>query len=83
MCKLDERILEHVDDEPWSSSRVMASLTGFQYASEGRLAERCRILSRIGFIASLHGDAYEITGLGERSLASEVNAALYEPWGNE
>jgi hypothetical protein len=57
----------------------MASLVGFQFASEGRLAERCRLLTRVGFIAPLHGDAYEITGLGKRYLAGEVNAALYEP----
>ncbi len=45
--------------------------------------ERCRLLARVGFIAPLHGDADEITGLGERYLKGEVNAALYAPWGNE
>ena len=83
MCKLDERILEHLDDEPWSSPTVMASLVGFQFASERRLAERCRVLARVGFIGPLHGDAYEITGLGERYLDCEVNAAHYGPWARE
>jgi len=73
MEQIDDRILEHMDDEPWSSPSVMASLTEFS-ASRARLAERCRLLADAGLIAPVTSETYEITTWGMRYLDGEIDA---------
>ncbi|APW99377.1 hypothetical protein CHINAEXTREME_17070 [Halobiforma lacisalsi AJ5] len=73
MEQLDDRILEHLDEEPWSSVSVMASRSCFR-ASKARIRERCQMLARAGLIAPVHHDMYEITTWGIRYLEGEIDA---------
>ena len=66
MCTLDDRIMDHLAATARSSPAAIAAGPPADVTRE-LIAERCRLLARVGFIAPLHGDAYEITGLGERS----------------
>jgi len=74
MVTLDDRILEHLNEEPWSSPRVMNSLSDFR-ASQARLAERCRMLTYAGLVAPISDDMYEITTWGMLYLDGEIDAA--------
>ncbi|MDZ7731217.1 MAG: hypothetical protein U5K37_10280 [Natrialbaceae archaeon] len=73
MQQLDDRILEHLAEESWSSPKVMHSLSAFR-ASEARIAERCRVLASVGFLAQIHGSSYEITGWGKQYLEGALDA---------
>ncbi|WP_170972478.1 hypothetical protein [Natronorubrum halophilum] len=73
MQQLDDRILEHLDDEPWSSPAVISSRTEFR-ASKDRIRERCQMLSFAGLIAPIHCNMYEITKWGELYLSGEIDA---------
>lgn len=77
MEQLDERILEHLADEPWSSPAVMATYPGFR-ASTARLRERCAVLSDVGLAAPLYpgADAHELTAAGQRYLDGRLDASL-------
>jgi len=72
MQLLDDRILEHLAEEPWSSPAVMARLSGVD-ASAGRVRERCELLAHAELVTPMHSDVYEITGQGERYLAGEYD----------
>lgn len=75
MCALDDRILEHLEQENWSSPKIMASRPRFR-ASQGRFQERCKMLSYAGLIAPIYEEAnmYEITGEGQQYLAGDLDA---------
>lgn len=75
MCTLDERIVEHLAEESWSTSRYMAQLFRFN-ASRSRIEERCQILAYAGMIAPLYDDCnmYEITTEGQQYLGGELDA---------
>ena len=74
MQQLDERILEHLAEESWSSPSVMASRPEFRWASEARLRERCKMLGYAEFIAPIAGEMVEITTWGQLYLAGELDA---------
>lgn len=74
MCTLDERILEHLSEDSWSTPRHMSRVMRFD-ASRGRVAERCRMLSQVGLIAPIYegSNMYEITGEGLEYLSGELD----------
>ena len=74
MEQTDDRILEHILEEGWSSPTVMASLTEFE-APKGILSDRCQMMVQVGFLAPLHGDMYELTTWGRQYLKGEIDAA--------
>ena len=74
MQTLDERILEHLNEESWASPRTMASKHEFRHATRRRIRERCEELTFIEFIAPIHNDMYEITTWGQLYLAGEIDA---------
>ena len=73
MVQLDDRILEHLNEESWSSVDVMVSQSHFR-ASRGRIRERCQMLACSGLIAPIHHDMYEITNWGTLYLDGEIDA---------
>ncbi len=73
MEQLDDRILEHLHEEPWSSVTVMDSRSEFR-ASKARIRERCRVLANAELIEPLHRDMYEITTWGILYLEGELDA---------
>jgi hypothetical protein len=73
MKQLDERILEHLDQEGWATPSMMAQERGFS-ASEGHIWERCQMLYYIGFIAPMHSDMYELTTDGKLYLEGKIDA---------
>lgn len=81
MQQLDERILEHVEEEGWSSPGIMVSRPAFQRldASEARIRERCRVLTSAELIAPFHGEMYEITTWGRLYLDGELDAEHLRP----
>lgn len=74
MCTLDERILEHLEEDMFSTPRYMEGVIKFN-ASERRIRERCRLLSQVGLIAPVYeGDTlYEITGKGRGYLLGDLD----------
>lgn len=75
MCTLDERILEHLEEDSWSTPRYMSKEFRFN-ASRGRVEERCRKLTQAGLIAPIYEDAnlYDITSDGQQYLEGELDA---------
>ncbi|MFT4921030.1 MAG: hypothetical protein ACI8XM_000223 [Haloarculaceae archaeon] len=75
MCPLDERILETLKEESWSSPAMLATQFDFT-ASSGRIRERCKLLARVGFVDFPLDDTdfVEITTRGKLYLDGEVNA---------
>jgi hypothetical protein len=81
MQQLDERILEHLREEGWSSPRIMRSRQDFQClgTSEGTIAERCRVLASAEFVAPIHGEMYELTTWGRLYLDGDLDAQHLRP----
>jgi len=83
MQLLDERILEHIDEENWATPRTMFRDVNFDglRASEGRIRERCEMLAQAGLIAPLHSEMYEITTEGQLYLNGDLDAENLRIWG--
>ncbi|UWG46591.1 PhiH1 repressor family protein, contains HTH domain [Halanaeroarchaeum sp. HSR-CO] len=81
MQQLDERILEHLSEEGWSTPHIMAKEPAFHdlEASKARIGERCRALADVDFIAPIHGDMYEITTWGQLYLDGDLDADNQAP----
>jgi len=73
MKQLDERILEHLDREGWSTPSIMAKTRGFE-ASEGDIRERCLMLQYTGFLAPITSGMYELTADGIQYLRGKIDA---------
>ena len=73
MEQLDERIMENLSAEGWSSPTVMASRRGFA-ATPARIRERCEFLRFAGLVYSEWDGAYELTTWGELYLEGEIDA---------
>jgi hypothetical protein len=71
MQLVDDRILEHLAEESWSSPTVMASKPEFEDFSERHISERCWILAHAELVAPIYDDCYVITGQGKRYLEQE------------
>ena len=73
MIQLDDRILEFICEEGWSSPEIMAARPEFQ-ASAAIINERCLWLASAGLIAPISGDLYELTTWGRVYLKGEIDA---------
>ena len=78
MLQLDDRILEHVRSEGWSSPRVMKRCTCLR-AGVGTIRDRCRYLVYAGLLAPIAGETYEITAEGIAYLDGRIDAE-HRPW---
>jgi len=80
MVPLDERILEILKAEGWSSPRYIAQKVSLR-ASVGRVRERCRMLTYAQMIEPLtrQFQNYDITGYGLRYLEGRLDASN-QPW---
>ena len=76
MQHVDERILEVLNSESWSTPHFLAIDVD---ASEERIFERCEVLRRAGFVEREHGDHYEISFWGALYLDGEVSAKVRRP----
>lgn len=74
MCTLDERILEFLAEDSWSTPRHISRVVKLT-ASHGRVEERCQLLSQVGLIAPIFEGStmYEITREGQEYLAGELD----------
>lgn len=77
---LDDRILEHLSEESWSTPGFIASLPQV-YATEAKVRERCRILADVDLVAFLTEDMdlVELTTWGRKYLDGEIDVELYPP----
>lgn len=75
MCQLDERIIEHLHDEPWTSPHTMAAAFRAT-ATKAKIRERCEVLSEAGLIGPLWEGAglYELTTSGRLYLEGQLDA---------
>lgn len=75
MCVLDERILEHLEREGWSTARIIERATTMS-ASQRRVRERLRMLTYAGLAAPIFEESkmYEVTREGQLYLAGDLDA---------
>jgi hypothetical protein len=75
---LDERILEHLDDEPWSTPELMELVEGID-ATAAQIRDRCRVLADAELVAIYMNKGWnvEITTLGLLYLNGEADIDLY------
>lgn len=81
MQQLDDRILEHLEENGWSSPSIMESRPEFQHlgASKERIRERCRVLTSAELIAPIHREMVEITTWGKRYLEGKLDTEHLRP----
>jgi len=84
MQQLDERILEHLAEEGWSTPELIADDPSFNdlQCSTARVRERCRELTERELIEPVHSDMYEITTWGLAYLRGDLDADLLHKWRN-
>jgi len=75
---LDERILEHLDDEPWSTPELMELVEGID-ATAAQIRDRCRVLADAELVAIYKKNEWnvELTTLGQLYLIGEADINLY------
>lgn len=78
--RLDERILERLDDEPWSIPAVLAIELPIEVTT-AQVRERCLLLADVGLVAVDPEDAWtvELTTTGRLYLQGEADVGLYPP----
>jgi len=81
MQQLDERLLELIDEEGWTSSEVASSRPEFDGISRGRIQERLDALTNAGFVGPIFegSDMYELDTPGQLYLKGRLNADHYSP----
>ena len=62
----DDRIIEHLDDESWSTLGYMEMVPGID-ATKAQIRDRCRVLADGGLVALQHEKGWytELTTVGE------------------
>jgi hypothetical protein len=75
---LDERILEHLYEESWSTPGCMETEPAID-ATKAQIRDRCRILADAGLVAVHRDDGWyvELTTLGQQYLEGEADLGLY------
>lgn len=76
---VDDRILEHLSEEPWSSPRHMASLRSV-HATEAQIKDRCCQLADVGLVAWIDDEALDLIELkteGQLYLKGQLDVDLY------
>jgi len=74
MKREDDRILEYLDGEYWSTRSLIAT-EAFEQVSAGHVEERLLFLQHAGLAERMHGNMYEITSEGRRYLEGELDAS--------
>lgn len=84
MQQLDERILEHLAEDGWSTPKMIASDRRFRdlQPSEARVQERCRELTERELIEPVHTEMYEITTWGLAYLRGDLDAEMLRRYTN-
>jgi len=84
MQQLDERILEHLSEQSWSTPQLMAQDRMFEdlQASESRIRERCHEMTNRELVEpfSTHSEMYEITTWGLAYLRGQLDADKLRRW---
>lgn len=84
MQQLDERILEHLAEDGWSTPSLIAADQRFDdlKASESRIQERCRELTERELVEPYRygSDMYEITTWGLAYLRGNLDADMLRRW---
>ena len=84
MQQLDERILEHLAEDGWSTPQLMAQDRMFEdlQASESRFRERCHEMTNRELVEPLntHSEMYEITTWGLAYLRGQLDADKLRRW---
>ena len=82
MQQLDERILEYLAEDGWSTVSIIAEDRRFQdqQASEARIRERCRKLAERELVEPVHTEMYEITTWGLAYLRGDLDAETLRRW---
>jgi isopentenyl phosphate kinase len=78
MKQLDERILETLCREGWSTPKTIARESRIS-CSKGHIRERIEKLRHTGFVGQLHGDMFVLTRDGKLYLNGEIDANN-RPW---
>jgi hypothetical protein len=73
---IDDRILEVLNEEKWSTPHFLSIDLD---TSEGYIYDRCEVLRRAGLVEREHGDHYEISLWGAMYLDGEVSAKAMRP----
>ena len=75
---LDERILEHLADEPWLTPELMELVEGID-ATPAQIRDRCRVLADADLVAVYEDEGWnvELTTLGDLYLKGEADIELY------
>ena len=75
MTQLDERILEHLDEDGWSTPLLMAQHPRFGplEASENRIRERCCVLADADLV-DRESRGFEVTTWGQLYLRGDIDA---------
>ena len=81
MQQLDERILEHLAEDGWSTPAMMAEDLDFRnlQASETLVRERCRRLTERELVEPFQTEMYEITTWGLAYLRGNLDAEMLHP----
>jgi len=71
---LDDRILEHLRDESFSTAERMAELPGI-HATKRQVQERCEVLAWVDLVTFVTGDhdLIELTTWGKRYLEGNLD----------
>jgi len=74
---IDDRILETLNKEQWSTPYLLA--TDIEDGSVGRIRERCEVLRSAGLVERELDNHYEISQWGALYLDGEVSAKSMRP----
>lgn len=80
MWSLDDRILEALSGDGWTTPESLSVIPGM-HATEAQVEERCKVLADADLVTFLTEDA-DIVGLtteGEQYLEGKVDVELYPP----
>jgi hypothetical protein len=77
MSIVDERILEHLDEQGWSTPRTIASDHRLHdlAADPATVENRCYVLAARELVAPITDDSFEITRWGQAYLRGDLDAA--------
>jgi hypothetical protein len=75
---VDERILEHLNDEPWTTPELMELVEGID-ATAVQIRDRCRVLADADLVGIYKNEGWnvELTTLGLLYLKGEADINLY------
>lgn len=73
MTIVDERILEHIDQEGWASPELIANGESVD-VSAGFVEERLQFLEYAGMVYRFARDMWELTSTGQRYLDGDLDA---------